>query len=47
MLVAAGGILYAVFQDIAPQVKLEKHWAPPFGAVLGFVLGLVGFMMQH
>lgn len=47
MLVAAGGILYAVFQDIAPQVKLEKHWAPPLGAVMGFVLGLVGFMLTH
>ena len=47
MLVAAGGILYAVFQDIAPQVKLERHWAPPLGAVMGFVLGLVGFMMNH
>ena len=47
MLVAAGGILYAVFQDIAPQVKLEKHWAPPLGAVMGFVLGLIGFMLNH
>lgn len=47
MLVAAGGILYAVFQDIAPQVKLDKHWAPPLGAVMGFVLGLIGFMLTH
>ncbi len=47
MLVAAGGILYAVFQDIAPQVRLEKHWGPPLGAVMGFVLGLIGFMLTH
>lgn len=47
MLIAAGGILYAVFQDIAPQVRLDYHWAPPLGAVLGFVLGLAGFMMSH
>lgn len=47
MLIAAGGILYAVFQDIAPQVRLEKHWGPPLGAVLGFVLGLIGFMLTH
>lgn len=47
MLVAAGGILYAVFQDIAPQVRLEYHWAPPLGAVLGFVLGLAGFMLSE
>lgn len=45
MLFASGGILYSVFQDIAPQVKLETHWAPPMGAVLGFVLGMAGFMM--
>lgn len=45
MLFAAGGILYSIFQDLAPQVKLEKHWAPPMGAVLGFVLGLLGFML--
>ncbi len=47
MLFASGGILYAVFQDIAPQVVLEKHWAPPMGAVLGFALGLVGFMLTQ
>jgi len=45
MLFASGGILYSIFQDIAPQVKLEKHWAPPMGAVLGFVLGMFGLMM--
>jgi ZIP family zinc transporter len=45
MLFASGGILYSIFQDIAPQVKLEKHWAPPMGAVLGFVLGMFGLMV--
>ncbi|MFV2059843.1 MAG: ZIP family metal transporter [Gammaproteobacteria bacterium] len=45
MLFAAGGILYSIFQDIAPQVKLEKHWGPPMGAVSGFVLGMVGSML--
>ncbi|MDX1269700.1 MAG: divalent cation transporter, partial [Oceanisphaera sp.] len=45
MLFAAGGILYSVFQDIAPQAVLEKHWAPPMGAVLGFVLGILGHML--
>lgn len=47
MLFASGGIFYSIFQDIAPQVKLEKHWAPPMGAVLGFVLGMVGLMITH
>lgn len=41
-LFAAGGILYLIFQDIAPQAKLEKHWAPPLGAVAGFLLGVMG-----
>jgi ZIP family zinc transporter len=42
MLFAAGGILYLMFQDIAPQAYLENHWAPPLGAILGFLLGMVG-----
>lgn len=44
MLFAAGGILYSVFQDIAPQAKLERHWLPTLGATLGFLLGLLGHM---
>ncbi len=44
MLFASGGILYSIFQDIAPQVKLENHWTPPIGAVLGFMLGMLGSM---
>ena len=42
MLFAAGGILYLVFQDIAPQAQLDKRWAPPMGAVGGFMLGIAG-----
>jgi len=42
MLASAGGILYLTFADIAPQAKLERHWAPPLGAVAGFMLGLAG-----
>ncbi|MCQ4349093.1 hypothetical protein NGA35_17010 [Pseudomonas stutzeri] len=37
MLFASGGILYSVFQDIAPQVRLERHWSPPLGAVAGML----------
>jgi len=47
MIFSAGGILYLVFQDIAPQAKLEKHWSPPLGAVLGFLLGLVAQTATH
>lgn len=42
MLFASGGILYLIFQDIAPQSHLERHWAPPLGAVLGFTIGMLG-----
>ncbi len=42
MLFASGGILYLIFQDIAPQTRLARHWAPPLGAVAGFGLGLLG-----
>lgn len=45
MLFASGGILYTVFQDIAPQVPLANHYFPPMGAVSGFLLGLLGYMM--
>lgn len=45
MLFSAGGILYLIFQDIAPQSRLKKHWAPPLGAVFGFCLALLGNML--
>jgi zinc transporter, ZIP family len=42
MIFASGGILYLIFQDIAPQSKMQRHWLPPLGAVFGFVVGLLG-----
>jgi zinc transporter, ZIP family len=45
MLFASGGILYLVFQDIAPQAKLKHHWAPSLGAVAGFLFGMIGKML--
>jgi len=42
MLFASGGILYLIFQDIAPQARMRRHWAPPLGAVFGFCLGMLG-----
>lgn len=38
---AAGGILYLVFQDIAPQARMRRHWTPALGAVLGFIVGML------
>ena len=42
MLFASGGMLYLIFQDIAPQSRMRRHWAPPLGAVLGFCMGMLG-----
>lgn len=42
MLFASGGILYLMFQDIAPQSRMKRHWAPPLGAVIGFCLAMLG-----
>lgn len=39
---AAGGILYLVFQDIAPMAKVKNHWTPAIGATIGFMLGMMG-----
>lgn len=44
MLFSAGGILYLLFEDVAPKVPLENVWAPPFGAIAGFALGLAGHL---
>ena len=45
MLFSSGGILYLLFQDIAPQSRLEQHWAPPLGAVIGFCVALFGHLV--
>jgi len=45
MLFASGGILYLIFQDIAPQSRMQKHWGPPLGAVFGICLALYSTML--
>jgi len=42
---AAGGILYLVFQDIAPEAHESGAYSPALGAVAGFALGLAGDMV--
>jgi len=42
MLFSSGGILYLIFQDIAPQSKIKNHWEPALGACLGFLVGMIG-----
>ncbi len=46
MLFGSGGILFITFRDIAPQARLDKHWLPSMGAVIGFALGVVGYLME-
>ncbi|MGB2927018.1 MAG: hypothetical protein WBB82_17095 [Limnothrix sp.] len=45
MLFASGGILYLIFQDIAPQCPLKKHWFPPLGAVFGFCIAMFSHLL--
>jgi ZIP family zinc transporter len=42
MLFSSGGIIYLIFQDIAPMSKLKKNWIPVLGASLGFLVGMIG-----
>ncbi|ULQ46023.1 hypothetical protein JN531_013040 [Flagellatimonas centrodinii] len=44
---AGGGILYLIFQDIAPKVPMRRHWAPALGAVAGFAVGMMGKVLLH
>ena len=41
MTFSSGGIIYLIFQDIAPMCKMEKTWMPTLGASLGFLVGLL------
>lgn len=45
MLFASGGIVYLIFQDIAPQARLKRHWGPPLGAVVGFSIAMFSEML--
>jgi len=45
MLFAAAGIVYLIFQDIAPQSQVDRHWAPALGAVAGFATALLGKLL--
>ncbi len=42
MVFSSSGILYLIFQDIAPMSKLEKSWFPALGVNLGFLVGMIG-----
>jgi len=42
MIFASGGILYLLVQDIVPESKLEKNYLTSLGAILGFLVGIIG-----
>ena len=42
MLFSAGGIMYIIFQDIAPLLQYKKKKTIAFGVNLGFVIGMLG-----
>jgi ZIP family zinc transporter len=45
MTFAAGGTLYLMFQEIAPKNVLKNSWLSPMGALLGFFVGMLGFIL--
>ncbi|MDT8369571.1 MAG: hypothetical protein RQ745_10215 [Longimicrobiales bacterium] len=47
LLFCSGGILYLIFEDIAPHAHSESNSFPALGAICGFLLGLVGTMLIH
>lgn len=42
MVFASGGILYLIFQDIAPASKMKESFVPSLGATAGFLVGMIG-----
>jgi ZIP family zinc transporter len=42
MVFAGGGIMYLIFQDIAPLSTGKNDWIPATGASVGFIIGMVG-----
>lgn len=47
MLFCSGAILYLIFEDIAPSTRMKHSQFPAVGAVCGFMLGIVGYMVIH
>jgi ZIP family zinc transporter len=44
MIFSSGGILYLLIQDIIPESKMEKKYLISLGAILGFLVGIIGEM---
>jgi ZIP family zinc transporter len=39
---SGGGIVFLMFQDIAPLSKIRNSWIPAVGASIGFLVGVIG-----
>jgi len=42
MVFSGGGIIFLMFQDIAPLSKIKNSWIPAIGASIGFLVGIIG-----
>jgi ZIP family zinc transporter len=42
MTFASGGILYLLIQDIIPESRLKKKYLTSLGAIIGFLVGMIG-----
>lgn len=42
MTFASGGILYLLIKDIIPESDVKENFMVPFGATLGFLVGIIG-----
>jgi ZIP family zinc transporter len=47
LLFCSGGILYLIFEDIAPGAQMKHEHFPATGAVFGFLLGMAGTIIIH
>lgn len=47
LLFCCGGILYLIFEDIAPSAHSQNSSVLAIGANCGFLLGLLGTMLIH
>jgi len=45
MLFSSGGIIYLIFQDIAPLSSIKNNWIPALGACFGFLVGMIGLKL--
>lgn len=47
LLFCSGGILYLIFEDIAPGAHSEHTSFPAIGAICGFLMGMTATMLIH